>query len=1228
LSRERGAARRALLVPEVVQASALDCGPAALAALLAGYGLGRPFEELRQACRTGRDGTSIDALEAVAGEMGLEAEQVVVPVDQVTVPAGGCVPCILVVTRPGGAAHFVVLWRVAAGRAQVMDPAAGRRWPAVAALEREIYRHRAVVPAAAWRAWAGSGEAVRLLDGRLGALGIGGGQRQALLQAAAGRPGWRGLAALDAAVRFAGQLVGAGGVRRGREAARLLDGLLDGGGAEGGGAEGGWAEGGANREMVPPDCWTVRPAAGGGAAGGGGRGGSGGGCEEEGMAGGGNGVSGGRGRSGASREAEGVSAERLLVEGAVLVRVRGLKPGCRGAGHGWAVGGGGGRRWALAGRALPGGLPRHSAGGGAASATPVPGRAVDGERPAAAVGKDGSGWTTLVLASGGAALGRLVEAAVLVAALELLPAVASRRLGVGLLGWLVILGGAVLLFEMAASGSAMALGRRGETVVRLRLAAKLPRLPDRYLRTRLLADLAERAHLLTEVRRGPRLGAAALRAGLDVVLAAVGIAWLDGRLAAAALATGLAALVVPALLLPRCEERGRRVRAHAAALGGLSLDLLRGLAAVRAHAADSVFRRRHDELLAAWLRARRGADAAGRWLEVVTQAVLSLAAALLVLAHARRHGLDPRALVLVLWAVQLVGGGQRLALLAGRELPLHRGLRRRIAEPLAAAEEDEAPAAGGAGAVDGGVAASAGEAAAGGGGGREEGHGAAAAAGRAAVVAGGAAMLAGGGAVVGGGAEVQAGAGAASRAGSGAAPAGRGGGGSREAGRAAAPAVGSAAEAGRAALLVDGGAVLAGGDEVSVGGAAARVGGAVIRVGGAAEVVGGEDVAARGPERVVGVTAGGRSRAAVGIVLERVTVAVEGRALLREVELAIPGGQHVAVLGGSGAGKSTLLGTLLGWHRAAAGRVLVDGRPLDAREVAELRRATAWVAPEVALWRGSVLENLCYGNDGGGCRGAPRGEAAWGGTGATRGGAALELAEAPRAAPGTAAMCRGEALAPVEALRAALLLELVPRLSEGLQTPLGEAGGRLSGGEGQRLRLARALLRPGVRLALLDEAFRGLGADQRRQLLAAARERWRQATLVCVTHSPAEAGGFDRLLVLAEGRLVEDGAPEVLAGRPGSRYRCMLEAEARAGAALRSPVWRQVRLADGVLWEVGAGRAAATTNAANLAGADGAAEPVSGGGRAEVAGAVSAAVAPGGGAEVAGLVGGRREGWQ
>jgi ATP-binding cassette subfamily B protein len=270
-------------------------------------------------------------------------------------------------------------------------------------------------------------------------------------------------------------------------------------------------------------------------------------------------------------------------------------------------------------------------------------------------------------------------------------------------------------------------------------------------------------------------------------------------------------------------------------------------------------------------------------------------------------------------------------------------------------------------------------------------------------------------------------------------------------------------------------------------------------------------------------------------------VECEGRPLLRVLDLAIDAGEHVAVLGPSGAGKSTLLGTILGWQRPAAGCMRVDGRRLEGAVTAEVRCASAWVAPEVALWRSSLLANL----------------------------GGVEEGRLPRGEPSGGAGCGEEAaLAPAEALRAAQLLELVPQLARGLQEPLGEAGGRLSGGEGQRLRFARALGRPGVRLALLDEPFRGLGPDQRRELLTAARARWRRATLLCVTHSPGEAAGFDRVVVLERGRLVEEGRPEVLAARRGSRYRAMLEAEVRAAAALGGSGWRRLHLAGGRLVEM------------------------------------------------------------
>ncbi|HEX9374433.1 MAG TPA: ABC transporter ATP-binding protein, partial [Roseiflexaceae bacterium] len=264
----------------------------------------------------------------------------------------------------------------------------------------------------------------------------------------------------------------------------------------------------------------------------------------------------------------------------------------------------------------------------------------------------------------------------------------------------------------------------------------------------------------------------------------------------------------------------------------------------------------------------------------------------------------------------------------------------------------------------------------------------------------------------------------------------------------------------------------------------------------------------------------------VAIVMEDVEVRAAGHTILAEVNLAVAPGSHIAIVGPSGAGKSSLVGLLLGWHRPSSGCLRVDGAPLDGPGLARLRRATAWVDPAVQLWNRSLLENLLYG--------AP--PEAIGSVGA-----AIEQAE---------------------------LRGVIEQLPAGLQTPLGEGGGLVSGGEGQRARLGRALLRPEARLAILDEPFRGLDRDQRRALLDLARRRWSGATLLCITHDVRETLGFERVLVLEGGRIVEDGDPSELAARPNGRYRAMLDAETVVREELwASGEWRRLRL-DGRLVEM------------------------------------------------------------
>ncbi|HYU32451.1 MAG TPA: ABC transporter ATP-binding protein, partial [Thermoanaerobaculia bacterium] len=264
---------------------------------------------------------------------------------------------------------------------------------------------------------------------------------------------------------------------------------------------------------------------------------------------------------------------------------------------------------------------------------------------------------------------------------------------------------------------------------------------------------------------------------------------------------------------------------------------------------------------------------------------------------------------------------------------------------------------------------------------------------------------------------------------------------------------------------------------------------------------------------------------------ENVSVRAAGHVILEEVGLEIAPGSQVAIVGPSGAGKSTLVGTLLGWHRPAAGRVLVDGEPLTGERLEGLRRATAWIDPAVQIWNRSLLENLRYGASVGG---------------------------------------DGLALPIDQAVRQADLVAVLRKLPEGLQTPLGEGGGLVSGGEGQRVRFARGLLRPGVRLALLDEPFRGLDREQRRELLARARRLWQGATLLCVTHDVGETLDFERVLVIENGRVVEDAPPAVLAERADSRYRSLLEAERDVREGLwGSAVWRRLIMERGRLAEEG-----------------------------------------------------------
>lgn len=890
--------QRRLFVPEVVQTSAMDCGPAVLKSLLGGFGIHVSYGRLREACQTAVDGTSIDAVEEVAVQLGLEAEQVVVPADHVLLAGSRCLPGVVVVRNPDGLTHFIVAWRRLGPRIQVMDPVAGRGWRTPGDLLAQLYLHVLPVPARAWRDWAASEEFLDALRRRLARIGIGPPAFERLIAQALSDASWRGLAILDAALRMVDSIVQSRGLARGREAAAGLEALI----------ETVSASPQAATRLVPAEYWCVTPS-----------------------------------------PPQPHEEEQLLYRGAVVVRVRGRRPVSEGRTTSAATG-----------------EDREVSPELMAALCEPPTRPM---RHLLAVLRADGALAPLALAAamalGAAAV--VAEALLFRAFFDVSPVLGLAGERVGALAGLLLFVIALWLLDVITAAGVRRMGRHLEVRVRMSVQRKIASVDDRYFRSRLTADMAARAHAVHALRLFPWLSGHLIRSVTEILVTVGAITWLDPPSGAVAALAALAALGLPLATLPTLVERDLRERTHAAALGRFYLDALLGLIAIRAHAAERAVRRQHERLLVEWARTSLGTQRRVVAVEAVEGLVGLALAAALVLSYAARHDEMAGGLLLAYWALTLPGLGQHLALLV-RQYAAQHNTTARLLEPLGAPTEEPAAA---------------------------------------------------------------------------------------------------------------------------------------------------DAPAARSP-------------AGVSIIFEGVGVRVGGRMVLEGIDVAIEPGTHVAIIGWSGAGKSTLLGLLLGWHRPASGRLLVDGEGLDGASLERLRGETAWVDPSVQLWNSSLLANLQYG------------------------------------------LPPGRTLALDRIVRKTGLRRLLARLPGGFQCRLGEAGALTSGGEGQRVRFGRAFARTGTRLAVLDEPFRGLDPVSRRRLLRRARRRWRRATMLCVTHDVSETRSFERVLVVENGRIVEDGVPDTLAAEPGSRYRALLEAERAVRRDLGSPdLWRVLKLEDRRLIESG-----------------------------------------------------------
>lgn len=229
------------------------------------------------------------------------------------------------------------------------------------------------------------------------------------------------------------------------------------------------------------------------------------------------------------------------------------------------------------------------------------------------------------------------------------------------------------------------------------------------------------------------------------------------------------------------------------------------------------------------------------------------------------------------------------------------------------------------------------------------------------------------------------------------------------------------------------------------------------------------------------LAAGGRPDGA-GVELRHVSFGYErGPLVLDDVSLTVGVGEHVCVIGPSGAGKTTLLHLLMRLYEPSSGSVRINGVDARQRSLAWWRDQVALVPQESWILDATMRENLVLDGD-----------------------------------------ADDEQI--VEALRTALLTDLVARLPDGLDTRLGEGGSRLSGGERRRVALARAMLRRSEVL-VLDEPTSGLDPEAERLIVTAIAAISTGRAVLTVTHSPAVAAVADRVLRLDHGHLVPVSTP-------------------------------------------------------------------------------------------------------
>ena len=246
------------------------------------------------------------------------------------------------------------------------------------------------------------------------------------------------------------------------------------------------------------------------------------------------------------------------------------------------------------------------------------------------------------------------------------------------------------------------------------------------------------------------------------------------------------------------------------------------------------------------------------------------------------------------------------------------------------------------------------------------------------------------------------------------------------------------------------------------------------------------------------------------IVLEHVEFEYrEGRPVVRDFDVTVPGGSVVALVGRSGAGKTTVTDLVARFHDPTTGRILVNGSDIRDFRLASYRSLLAIVQQDVFLFDGSVRDNIAYGR---------------------HSASAAEIEDAARRANAH---------------------EFIEKLPEGYDTFVGERGVKLSGGQQQRLAIARAIL-ASPQILILDEATSNLDTESEQLIQASMAELLAGRTTFVIAHRLSTVRRANLILLMEDGRIIERGTHEELMAARGLYYEMVLRQAESAGESIEA----------------------------------------------------------------------------